>query len=105
MTFLFHLKCMIYSCILNRNCVCVSQEGDVLLVSTSEGDHLFVDAIENRVLTQIPEKKPATCLLINQSATGVYVLSQDKSVSFYQFNNCITPAFMTVCFHGFDLIS
>lgn len=74
------------------------------MVSTREGDYLFVDAVENRILTQIPEKKPATSILINQSSTGVCVLSQDKSVSFYQFNNCVTPVFMTVFFRGLDLI-
>lgn len=104
MTFLYHLQCIVFSIVFNSDCISVSQQGDILMVSTREGDYLFVDAVENRILTQIPEKKPATSILINQSSTGVCVLSQDKSVSFYQFNNCVTPVFMTVFFRGLDLI-
>ena len=76
---------------MNRTSGCLTKRGDILLVATKEGDYLFIDTIENRVLTRIPEKQPVNCLLINESMTGVYTYSLHHTLHFYQFNNCITP--------------
>ena len=75
---------------MNRSCGCLTKRGDILLVATKEGDYVFIDTIENRVLTRIPEKQPVNCLLINESMTGVYTYSIHLSIYISLFHLLLT---------------
>lgn len=68
------------------------------MVGLENGEYLFVDAVENRILSKITDNSPASQmmqLLINHSSTGLFGISQNHAY-FYQFNNCMSPVFYPV---------
>ena len=85
--------------VITRLCGITTGNNELLVIATESGEYLFVDAVQNTILTRIPEAQRAHQLLVNESTTGLVSISRnadESKIAFYQLNNCISPVFYTV---------